>query len=132
MAKGEKKVVIGRDGRLSGPVLAAALAEGLQAAGVDVIDLGVVATPMVSLTDSSSVGGAFVASSTTAPMPAGPGFPRDPPSQKMRIVRRTGPSPGNGSSLTSSGSASPACARRPPTRARSRTRRRPLRPPAAT
>ncbi len=47
LAKGERKVVIGRDGRLSGPELAAALAQGLQAAGVDVIDLGVVATPMV-------------------------------------------------------------------------------------
>ncbi|MYM36780.1 phosphomannomutase/phosphoglucomutase [Duganella sp. FT94W] len=47
LAKGEKKVVIGRDGRLSGPFLAKALAEGLQSAGVDVIDLGVVATPMV-------------------------------------------------------------------------------------
>ena len=47
LAKGEQRVVIGRDGRLSGPELAAALAQGLQAAGVDVIDLGVVATPMV-------------------------------------------------------------------------------------
>ncbi|KQQ87478.1 phosphomannomutase/phosphoglucomutase [Massilia sp. Leaf139] len=47
LAKGERKVVIGRDGRLSGPSLSAALAEGLQAAGVDVIDLGMVATPMV-------------------------------------------------------------------------------------
>ena len=47
LAKGEHKVVIGRDGRLSGPELAAALAEGLRDAGVDVIDLGVVATPMV-------------------------------------------------------------------------------------
>src|SRR3954471_16817174 len=46
-AKGERRVVIGRDGRLSGPELAKALAAGLQAAGVDVIDLGVVATPMV-------------------------------------------------------------------------------------
>ena len=46
-AKGETTVVIGRDGRLSGPGLAAALAEGLQASGVDVIDIGVVATPMV-------------------------------------------------------------------------------------
>ncbi len=46
-AKGESKVVIGRDGRLSGPELAAALAQGLQAAGVDVVDLGMVATPMV-------------------------------------------------------------------------------------
>ncbi|HEX9173067.1 MAG TPA: phosphomannomutase/phosphoglucomutase [Telluria sp.] len=47
LAKGEQTVVIGRDGRLSGPELAAALAEGLQAAGANVIDLGVVATPMV-------------------------------------------------------------------------------------
>lgn len=47
LAKGERAVVIGRDGRLSGPELAGALAQGLQAAGVDVIDLGVVATPMV-------------------------------------------------------------------------------------
>ncbi len=46
-AKGESVVVIGRDGRLSGPELSGALAEGLQAAGVDVIDLGVVATPQV-------------------------------------------------------------------------------------
>ena len=45
--KGEHTVIIGRDGRLSGPELAAALASGLQRAGVDVIDLGVVATPMV-------------------------------------------------------------------------------------
>ena len=46
-AKGEGTVIIGRDGRLSGPELCAALALGLQASGVDVIDLGVVATPMV-------------------------------------------------------------------------------------
>ena len=46
-AKGEQTVVIGRDGRLSGPELTAALAAGLQAAGVDGIDLGVVATPLV-------------------------------------------------------------------------------------
>lgn len=47
LAKGERKVVIGRDGRLSGPELSAALAAGLQSAGVDVIDIGMVATPMV-------------------------------------------------------------------------------------
>ncbi|MBI3728815.1 MAG: phosphomannomutase/phosphoglucomutase [Burkholderiales bacterium] len=47
IAKGEKTVVIGRDGRLSGPDLITALAKGLQATGVDVIDLGVVVTPMV-------------------------------------------------------------------------------------
>jgi phosphomannomutase / phosphoglucomutase len=47
LAKGERTVVIGRDGRLSGPELAGALSDGLRAAGVDVIDLGMVATPMV-------------------------------------------------------------------------------------
>ncbi|BBB68854.1 phosphoglucomutase [Undibacterium sp. YM2] len=47
IAKGEKTVVIGRDGRLSGPDLITALAKGLQSTGVDVIDLGVVVTPMV-------------------------------------------------------------------------------------
>ncbi|MGI4816270.1 MAG: phosphomannomutase/phosphoglucomutase [Janthinobacterium lividum] len=45
-AKGGDAVAIGRDGRLSGPELAAALAEGLRASGVDVVDLGMVATPM--------------------------------------------------------------------------------------
>jgi phosphomannomutase/phosphoglucomutase len=51
--KGESQVVIGRDGRLSGPGLSKALAEGLQAAGVNVIDLGVVVTPMVYFATST-------------------------------------------------------------------------------
>ncbi|MBI5938359.1 MAG: phosphomannomutase/phosphoglucomutase [Betaproteobacteria bacterium] len=42
----QSAIVIGRDGRLSGPRLAAALARGIQAAGIDVIDVGMVATPM--------------------------------------------------------------------------------------
>ncbi len=46
-ARGRNTVVIGRDGRDSGPELAAALAHGLQASGVDVIDVGQVATPML-------------------------------------------------------------------------------------
>ncbi len=45
--RGEHTVIIGRDGRLSGPELSAALSEGLQASGVDVIDVGMVATPML-------------------------------------------------------------------------------------
>ena len=45
--RGVTAIVIGRDGRLSGPTLAAALARGIQAAGVDVIDVGMVATPML-------------------------------------------------------------------------------------
>ena len=40
-------VCIGRDGRLSGPALSNALAAGLRQAGVDVIDVGQVATPML-------------------------------------------------------------------------------------
>jgi phosphomannomutase / phosphoglucomutase len=47
LAKDERDAVIGRDGRLSGPELSKALAQGLQASGVNVIDLGVVATPLV-------------------------------------------------------------------------------------
>lgn len=46
-ARGRNTVVIGRDGRDSGPELAAALARGLQASGVNVIDVGMVATPML-------------------------------------------------------------------------------------
>lgn len=45
--RGRWTVVIGRDGRHSGPELSAALAAGLQASGVDVIDVGQVATPML-------------------------------------------------------------------------------------
>ena len=46
-ARGVREIVIGRDGRLSGPTLSVALTRGLQAAGCDVVDLGRVATPMV-------------------------------------------------------------------------------------
>ncbi len=45
--RGQKTVVVGRDGRLSGPDLIAALARGLNAAGCDVIDIGRVPTPVV-------------------------------------------------------------------------------------
>ncbi|MGA9992401.1 MAG: phosphomannomutase/phosphoglucomutase [Thiobacillaceae bacterium] len=45
-ARSQTALCIGRDGRLSGPELAAALARGIQEAGIDVIDLGMVATPM--------------------------------------------------------------------------------------
>jgi len=38
---------IGRDGRLSSPRIAAALAEGLAAAGIEVADVGLVPTPML-------------------------------------------------------------------------------------
>ncbi len=46
-AEGQTTVAVGRDGRLSGPVLGAALIRGLVWAGVDVIDVGMVTTPML-------------------------------------------------------------------------------------
>lgn len=39
-------IVIGRDGRLSGPELAAALGEGILQTGIDVVDIGCVPTPV--------------------------------------------------------------------------------------
>ena len=46
-ASGVKEVAIGRDGRLSGPRLAAALIEGIRSTGTAVVDIGMVATPML-------------------------------------------------------------------------------------
>ena len=45
--EGETSVSVGRDGRLSGPSLAAALVRGLVAAGLKVVDVGMVTTPML-------------------------------------------------------------------------------------
>lgn len=47
LEQGLREVVIGRDGRLSGPELAAGLAEGLRRAGCDVLDIGLAPTPVV-------------------------------------------------------------------------------------
>ena len=47
LAEGQSTVAVGRDGRLSGPALSAALIRGLVAAGVRVIDIGVCTTPML-------------------------------------------------------------------------------------
>jgi phosphomannomutase len=47
MQQGERTVAVGRDGRLSGPGLADALMAGLQDAGMTVIDVGMVTTPML-------------------------------------------------------------------------------------
>ena len=43
---GGTTIAIGRDGRLSGPELSAALAEGIAASGANVIDIGMVPTPV--------------------------------------------------------------------------------------
>lgn len=43
----QRGIVVGRDGRLSSPVLSEALIKGLRSAGLDVIDIGLVATPVL-------------------------------------------------------------------------------------
>lgn len=58
--QGGDSVVVARDGRLSGPELVGALADGLRAAGVDVIDVGMVPTPV-----------GYFAASVPLPLPTG-------------------------------------------------------------
>lgn len=45
--RGEQKVIVARDGRLSGPTLIEALKEGLKLSGRDVVDIGEVPTPVL-------------------------------------------------------------------------------------
>ena len=46
LARSQKEICIGRDGRLSGEELAGALSRGIRKSGIGVVDLGMVATPM--------------------------------------------------------------------------------------
>ncbi|MBS1220481.1 MAG: phosphomannomutase/phosphoglucomutase, partial [Proteobacteria bacterium] len=45
--RGENQVIVGRDGRLSSPALCDALKAGIRAAGLEVVDLGAVSTPLL-------------------------------------------------------------------------------------
>lgn len=45
--EGQTTVAVGRDGRLSGPSLSAALMQGLMDVGIEVIDVGMVTTPLL-------------------------------------------------------------------------------------
>ncbi|MDR3490620.1 MAG: phosphomannomutase/phosphoglucomutase [Gammaproteobacteria bacterium] len=47
LENGEKTLIVGRDGRLSGPSLVKALCEGVLTTGCDVVDLGMVPTPLL-------------------------------------------------------------------------------------
>ncbi len=61
---GEQRFVVGADTRESSPRLVAALTQGLRAAGAEVIDLAVVATPVVSFAcDLWNCNGAMVSAS---------------------------------------------------------------------
>ncbi len=46
LAAGDRAVVVGRDGRLSGPTIAGALMDGICATGCDAVDIGMVPTPL--------------------------------------------------------------------------------------
>jgi phosphomannomutase/phosphoglucomutase len=46
-ARGAREIAVGRDGRLSGPRLRDALVAGIRSAGVGVVDIGMVTTPML-------------------------------------------------------------------------------------
>ncbi|CAN5562218.1 phosphoglucosamine mutase [soil metagenome] len=65
-----KRAVIGRDTRQSGTMLSAALAAGLSAAGIDVVDVGVAPTPTVAFiarTGDFGLGAIVSASHNPAP-----------------------------------------------------------------
>jgi phosphomannomutase len=47
LREGETAVAVGRDGRLTGAALSAALVRGLVAVGIEVIDIGMATTPML-------------------------------------------------------------------------------------
>ena len=65
-----KKMVIGRDTRISGPMLEAALVAGITSVGVDVILLGVVPTPTVAyLSRTLDVDGGIMISASHNPYP---------------------------------------------------------------
>ena len=59
--KGLSKIVVGRDGRLSGPELAGALIEGLRSTGADVLDIGLAPTPLVYFAAAQDPDGSCVA-----------------------------------------------------------------------
>jgi len=82
-AAGETTVAVGRDGRLSGPALAAALIRGLRSTGVDVIELGAVTTPMTYYVAATRCRCGIQVTGTPQPeglqrLQDGAGRPRDP------------------------------------------------------
>ncbi|MFN5423408.1 MAG: phosphoglucosamine mutase [bacterium] len=62
---GNKKIIIGRDGRISGPMVSELVAQTLVALGADVIDLGLSTTPTVEfeVTAEKAAGGIIITAS---------------------------------------------------------------------
>ena len=59
--KSLRRIVVGRDGRLSGPELAGALIDGLRSTGADVLDIGLAPTPLVYFAAAQEDNGSCVA-----------------------------------------------------------------------
>ena len=47
LARKQSSIIVGRDGRLSGPMLVDSLAQGIMATGCDVVDIGQAPTPTI-------------------------------------------------------------------------------------
>jgi len=67
--QGGRRVVVGRDARLTSPAYAAALIAGLRSTGCDVVDLGMVPTPVMYFAQAAlqADGGAVVSASHNPP-----------------------------------------------------------------
>ncbi|VAX01491.1 Phosphoglucomutase @ Phosphomannomutase [hydrothermal vent metagenome] len=60
ISQGQSKIAFARDGRLSGPELGAALVKGLRSAGMNVIDIGMVPTPLLYFVATTATNGTGV------------------------------------------------------------------------
>jgi phosphomannomutase len=104
--QGGTRVAVGRDGRLSSPEMAAAVVEGLTAAGIDVIDVGGCPTPALyfSVYHYDTDGGIMITGSHNPPdyngfkmmLGKGPFFGAD--------IQRLGPIAADGAFASGSGS----------------------------
>src|SRR5689334_225104 len=67
--RGGRRIVVGRDARLTSPAYAAALIAGLRSAGCDVVDIGMVPTPVMyfAVAYLKADGGAVVTASHNPP-----------------------------------------------------------------
>lgn len=82
LTKGENCIAVARDGRLSGPTLSIALCKGINASGCDVIDLGIVPTPLLYYAT-------YVLNTRSGVMLTGSHNPRDYNGLKIMIAGHT-------------------------------------------
>ncbi len=60
ISDGQSKIAFARDGRLSGPELGAALVKGLRSTGINVVDIGMVPTPLLYFVATTATNGTGV------------------------------------------------------------------------